>query len=56
MTHLCIVILGYIQINLYEYNIMLLYINESYIMFILYSHNVKELFIIDSQQRRLTVA
>ena len=55
MTNLCLATLYYIQINSFEYNIMLLYINESFIMFILYNHNVKESFIIDSQQQRVTV-
>ena len=33
---------------------MLLYINESYLMFILYNCNLKELFIVDSQQHRFS--
>ena len=35
---------------------MLLYINESYTMFILYKCNVKEQLFFDSQQQRLTIA
>ena len=46
MTHSCIVTLNYIQINLFEYNTMLLYTNESYILFIRYQYKVKELFIL----------
>ena len=40
-------------LNIY---IVLLYINESFIMFILYDYNVKELFIVDLQPKRLTKA
>ena len=46
MNHSCIVTLYYIQINQFGYNIILLYMNESYILFILYQFNVKELFIL----------
>ena len=46
MTHVIIYTLYYIHINSFEYNIMLLYMNESYIMFNLYNNNVKELLIL----------
>ena len=46
MTHVFIKTLYYIHINSFEYNIMLLYMNESYILFILYNNNVKELLIL----------
>ena len=35
---------------------MLLYINESYIMFIIYNHTFKESSIVDSQQQMFTLA
>ena len=54
MTHLCTVTLYYIQIDSFEFNIMLLCINESYIMFILYTYSLKELLFVDSKQQRLS--
>ena len=58
MTHLCIAILYQIQIfiNYFEFYMLSLYINESYIIFILYKYNVKGQFFVDSKQQRLYVA
>ena len=46
MTHVFIKTLYYNHINSFEYNIMLQYMNESYILIILYNNNVKELLIL----------
>ena len=48
MTISCTVTSYYIKIDQFKFDKVLLYINESYIMFILYKYNIKGQFFVDS--------